>query len=152
MSSFIASINELILRDLNKLEKEISAYPDEQSIWKIDSQITNSAGNLCLHLCGNLQHYFDAVLNNSGYVRNRDLEFSSRNVPRKKLLEEINKAKEAVSSTLATFPVERLEMDYPEKVFESTSMTTQHFFIHLSAHLGYHLGQINYHRRLLGTN
>jgi len=148
MNAVITSIHEIILRDLDKLEKEISLYPNEESIWKVDGQITNTAGNLCLHLCGNLQHYFGAVLGKTGYIRHRDLEFSSKNIPRQKLIEEINKAKETVSKTLHSFPDDQLEKDYPEKVFDYP-MTNQHFFIHLTAHLGYHLGQINYHRRLL---
>lgn len=150
MNAFITSIHEIILRDLDKLEKEISLYPDEESIWKVDGQITNTAGNLCLHLCGNLQHYFGAVLGKSGYIRHRDLEFSSKNISRQKLIEEISKAKEAVNRTLQSFPVDQLEKEYPEKVYEYT-MSSQHFFIHLAAHLGYHLGQVNYHRRLLAT-
>ena len=150
MNTVINSINEIILRDLDKLEKEISLYPDEESIWKVDGQISNTAGNLCLHLCGNLQHYFGAVVGKSGYVRHRDLEFSSKNIPRQKLIEEIHKAKEAVSKTLHSFPADQLEEEYPEKVFEYPQ-SCQHFFIHLAAHLGYHLGQVNYHRRLLAS-
>jgi len=150
MNAVITSIHEIILRDLDKLAKEISLYPNEESIWRVDGQITNTAGNLSLHLCGNLQHYFGAVLGKTGYVRYRDLEFSSKNIPRQQLIEEINKAKEAVSKTLQSFPTDQLEIDYPEKVFEYPQ-SCQHFFIHLAAHLGYHLGQINYHRRLLAS-
>lgn len=148
MNAFLTSIHDIILRDLDKLEKEISLYPDEESIWKLDGEIANTAGNLCLHLCGNLQHYYGAVLGKTGYVRHRDLEFSSKNISKEKLIEEIHKAKDAVSKTLKAFPADQLEKDYPEKVYDYP-MTSQHFFIHLCAHLGYHLGQVNYHRRLL---
>src|SRR6478752_7563482 len=138
MNAVITSIHEIILRDLDKLEKEISLYPNEESIWKVDGQITNTAGNLCLHLCGNLQHYFGAVLGKTGYVRHRDLEFSSKNISSKELMKEINKAREAVRNTLQSFAAEQLEKDYPEKVYDYP-MSTQHFFIHLAAHLNYHL-------------
>ena len=150
MNAITTSIQELILRDLDKLEKEISLYPTEESIWKVNGEITNPAGNLCLHLCGNLQHYLGAVLGSTGYIRHRDLEFSSKNIPRQKLIEEVHKAKEAVSRALQVFPIDQLEKEYPEKVFDKP-MSNQHFFIHLVAHLGYHLGQVNYHRRLLAS-
>lgn len=146
---FIGYIGKIIERDLNKLEEEIKSYSSEESIWKVDGQIKNTAGNLCLHLCGNLQHYFGAVLGKTGYKRNRDNEFAAKGISRTELLSEINNAKKAVQSTLEKLDASILQQEYPEKVFDY-SMTTSYFMIHLSAHLGYHLGQINYHRRILG--
>jgi hypothetical protein len=145
---FINYIGKIIERDLNKLEEEINSYPSEESIWRIDGQIKNTAGNLCLHLCGNLQHYFGAVLGKTGYKRNRDNEFAAKGISRAELLSEINNARKAVRLTLEKIDASILQQDYPEKVFDY-SMTASYFMIHLSAHLGYHLGQINYHRRLL---
>lgn len=146
--SFIESITQLIDRDLKKLADEITLYPTEESIWKVAPGITNSGGNLCLHLCGNLQHYFGAVLGKTDYKRNRPLEFSSKDIPKAALLEEIERARTAVTQTLEHLKPSQLLNEYPEKVFDY-SMTSMHFFIHLSAHLSYHLGQINYHRRLI---
>ncbi len=77
----IETLSQLFLRDLEKLKTEISSFKDEKKIWEISGEIKNSAGNLCLHLCGNLQHFIGAVLGNSGYIRNRDAEFSRKNVP-----------------------------------------------------------------------
>ena len=145
---FICYIGKIIERDLNKLEEDISSYPTEESIWKLDGQIKNTAGNLCLHLCGNLQHYFGAVLGKNDYKRNRDNEFAAKGISRAELINEIHNAKSAVRSTLDKISPSILQQEYPEKVFDY-SMTTYYFMIHLSAHLGYHLGQINYHRRLL---
>lgn len=144
---FIESISSLIDRDLKKLAAEISLYPAEESIWKTAPGITNSAGTLCLHLCGNLQHYFGAVLGGTGYKRDRPREFAARNVPSVELLDEIERSRAAVLQTLENFKPSLLHKEYPEKVFDYP-MTAMHFFIHLSAHLGYHLGQVNYHRRL----
>jgi len=48
----IESLKSLYNRDLNKLKFEIESYKNEESIWKIDKNIWNSAGNLCLHLVG----------------------------------------------------------------------------------------------------
>ena len=144
----IQTLTKLFLRDLEKLKTEISSFKDEKNIWKISGEIKNSAGNLCLHLCGNLQHFIGAVLGNSGYVRNRDAEFSRKNVPLKELLSEIDETTKAVEKTLKELKEENLEKIFPINVF-GYEMTTEYFLVHLTGHLNYHLGQINYHRRLL---
>jgi hypothetical protein len=48
---------KLFERDLDKLKQEISAYTNEDDLWKIKDGIANSSGNLCLHLVGNLKHF-----------------------------------------------------------------------------------------------
>ncbi len=144
----IKYIDKIIERDLSKLEVEITLYPSEELIWKVDGQIKNTAGNLCLHLCGNLQHYIGAVLGKTNYIRNRDNEFAVKGITQSELIAEIQRTKKAVKSTLEKVNSSVLLQEYPEKVFDH-SMTTSYFLIHLTAHLGYHLGQINYHRRLL---
>ncbi len=148
MNSFLENISKIILRDLDVLEKEIALYPTTDSIWMVKGEIKNSAGNLALHLCGNLQHFIGAVLGNSGYIRDREKEFSLKNISAKDLVIEIIKTKEAIKNSFPKIDPTSLEKEYPEKVF-ANSMTTQYFLIHLSAHLGYHLGQVNYHRRLV---
>lgn len=138
---------KLFERDLGKLKAEIEQYSNESDIWKTEGEITNSAGNLSLHLTGNLKHFIGATLGNSGYVRNRDLEFSVTGVPREDLLAGIDETFAIVSSTLANLSVEDLEKLYPIEVF-SEPLTTEFFLVHLAGHLNWHLGQINYHRRL----
>jgi len=144
----IESLKSLYNRDLNKLKLEIESYKSEESIWKIDKNISNSTGNLCLHLVGNLSTYIGAELGNSGYVRHRDLEFSSKDIPKTELLEKIKSLIEIVDSTLNQLSDEDLKKDYPTEAL-GYKMTTGYFLIHLLSHLDYHLGQINYHRRLL---
>ncbi len=148
MNSFLSSISNIILRDLDSLEREIALYPTTDSIWVVKGEIKNSAGNLALHLCGNLQHYIGAVLGKTGYVRDRPKEFSLKDISAKDLVLEIIRTKEAIRSTFPKIDQAELETEYPEKVF-ADPMTTQYFLVHLSAHLGYHLGQVNYHRRLV---
>lgn len=145
---FVDSLQNVLLRDLSKLESELLLYPDEASLWKVDKAIKNPAGNLCLHLCGNLQHYIGGVLGRSGYVRNRDNEFAAKNISRENLIKEIAFAKKAVSDTLPTLTEQQLQANYPEDVLGKPT-TTLFFLVHLSAHLSYHLGQVNYHRRLV---
>jgi uncharacterized damage-inducible protein DinB len=137
-------------RDMLKLRSEISAYAREETIWEIAGLISNSGGNLCLHLMGNLQHYIGHVLGGSDYLRNRAAEFTRKDVPVTELLTELDHTREVVTSTLRSLPVEELEKVYPERVFDY-EMTTGYFLLHLLAHLNYHLGQVNYHRRLLDT-
>jgi len=140
----------LFERDIEKVRKEISSYADENKLWLTAPHISNSAGNLCLHLLGNLQHYIGGVLGNSGYVRNRPEEFSQKNVPVKDMVLQLNHTSAIVTQTLRSLTADQLSAEYPEQVFDY-SMTVQYFMLHLLAHLNYHLGQINYHRRMMGS-
>lgn len=144
----IQSLQSLFTRDLNKLKTEIESYQIEENIWKTDKNISNSAGNLCFHLIGNLNHYIGATLGNSGYIRDRELEFSLKNVPKNKLIQQLEDTIEIVDLTLEKLPAEYLQKGYPAEPL-GYAMTTEYFLIHLFGHLSYHLGQINYHRRLL---
>ena len=147
MSIVVGSVKELLLRDLSKLKVEIQSYSAEKEIWELRGEIKNSAGTLCLHLCGNLQHYIGAVLGNSGYIRNREAEFSKRNISKVELLKDVNETIRLVSLVLNKLDESITGKIYPEEVF-GNPMTTGYFLIHLAGHLNYHLGQINYHRRL----
>lgn len=138
----------LFTRDLEKLQLEINAYRQEDNIWKLTEGISNSAGNLCLHLVGNLNHFIGAVLGETGYVRNRDMEFASKNLPRHELIEMVKNTIHVINSSLNTLSQEALEKEYPLVVLGNT-VSTEYFLVHISTHLSYHLGQINYHRRLL---
>lgn len=144
----IESLKILFNRDLNKLKFEIESYEFEKQIWVIDKNISNSAGNLCLHLIGNLNTYIGAEIGKTGYVRNRPLEFSLKDIPKKELIFKIEDTIEVINKSLDSLTEKDLEQIYPQIVFEK-EMTTGFFLIHLSTHLAYHLGQINYHRRLL---
>ncbi|GAB3583256.1 DinB family protein [Hymenobacter daeguensis] len=144
----LAVLRSLFDRDLRKLHQEIEAYQNEAAIWRVEKSIPNPAGNLCLHLVGNLNTYIGAVLGHSGYVRHRELEFSQRDVPRAELLASIEATRQVVAATLARLPDEQLGQEYPVLVLE-TPLSTGHFLTHLATHLAYHLGQVNYHRRLL---
>jgi len=144
----IEILRKLFKRDLNKLKFEISAYTNEDNLWIIDKNITNCGGNLCLHLLGNINAFIGAELGQSGYKRQRELEFSQKNITRHELISQIEETIEIIDSTLKKLPEEALTLEYPLLVFKE-KMTTGYFLVHLATHLTYHLGQINYHRRLL---
>ena len=139
---------KLFRRDLNKLKLEINAYQKEENLWISNDMISNSTGSLVLHLVGNLNHFIGTVLGDSGYVRQRELEFSLKDVPRAELIAQIDETTNVVVSVLEGLTEADLQKEYKRRVFED-DMTTEYFLVHLSAHLAYHLGQINYHRRLL---
>ncbi|HEX6124405.1 MAG TPA: DinB family protein [Pyrinomonadaceae bacterium] len=141
-------LSELYERDLNKLREEIQQFTDEADLWKTSGGITNSAGNLCQHLTGNLQHFFGAVLGGTGYVRDRDAEFASKGTTKADLLAGIDAAQSSVKDTLAKLSEEDFGRTYPIEVY-GHPMTTGYFLTHLTTHFNYHLGQINYCRRLL---
>jgi len=142
------SLIEIFERDLNKLITEINLYHDDNSLWVIKEGISNSAGNLCLHLTGNLNHFIGAVLGNSGYIREREKEFSSKNIARKDFISCIENTITVIKNSLTDLPSADLEKNFPVEVF-GKPLTTGFLLLHLTTHLTYHLGQINYHRRLL---
>ena len=139
---------KLFRRDLEKVKVEIDAYQTEDNLWISNDMISNSAGNLALHLVGNLNHFIGATLGNSGYVRLRDLEFSLKNVPKTELKIQIDETITMVNSVLNTLTEDDLQKEYKRRVSEDY-MTTEFFLVYLTIHLSYHLGQVNYHRRLL---
>jgi uncharacterized damage-inducible protein DinB len=142
------TLTTLIIRDLQKLKTELELYQHETNIWKIDKNIANTAGNLCLHLVGNLNTYIGATLGNTGYVRNRDAEFALKNIPRAELILKIEATIQMIQEILPAVDEKTLAKEYPLLVLKEKT-STEYFLVHLTAHLSYHLGQVNYHRRLL---
>ncbi|GAB4048539.1 DinB family protein [Spirosoma litoris] len=146
----IQVLKSLFRRDLERLRHEIELYNDESKLWYIEKGIANSAGNLCLHLIGNLNTYIGAEIGKTGYVRNREHEFSLKDIPKAELLAKIDETIVVVDQALDTLTDEQLEAEYPMLVFDKPT-TTEYLLVHLATHLTYHRGQINYHRRLLDT-
>jgi len=135
-------------RDLNKLIEELSLYKSEEDIWKIKEGISNSAGNLTLHLVGNLKHFIGTTLGKTGYVRERDKEFSEKNIPRHQLISDVKDTIAIIKNTLSKLDSDSLEQDFPVTLNNMVSSTAS-VLVYLLAHLNYHLGQVNYHRRLV---
>ena len=144
MNNFLSEIFE---RELLKLKEELTNFKDEANIWKTTNGVSNSAGNLALHLMGNLNHFIGALLGNTGYVRKRDEEFSQKNIPREEMLANIDKVIAMVPGVLNSLSAEQLQQDFPFEVFGKRP--TEFYLLHFYGHLSYHLGQINYLRRIL---
>ena len=147
----VEHIKSLLLRDLTTLANEITQYGKESDLWIVKPGINNCAGNLCLHLCGNLKHFIGAILGNSGYQRERDKEFSEKDLPKSDLLQNIEETKDSISLALSNLDDSILAKEYPIEMFGG-KITTGFFLVHLHGHLNYHLGQVNYHRRLLASS
>ena len=141
----------LFERDIKKLAEELKLYPDEATIWQIKGDILNSGGNLTLHLIGNLRHFIGAIVGQTGYIRQRDLEFSSKNIPRETLTSELMDVSEMVKNVITAVPESQWLENFPVQKHGET-VTMPFMMLHLLAHLEYHLGQVNYHRRLVGRN
>ena len=140
-------LNTFFQRELERLKVEIALFSNEEDLWKIRDGISNTAGNLALHLVGNLNHFIGATLGDTGYVRERELEFSNKNVPAPVIIDDIDKTMGMVKNVLSNLSDVEREKDYPlEQSFGKVS--TAYLLIHLITHLNNHLGQINYYRRL----
>lgn len=151
MPMVVNILKTLFNRDLTKLKSEIELYENENKIWFVEKGITNSAGNLTLHLIGNLNTYIGAEIGKTNYIRNRALEFSQKDIPKKELIKSIEEAIIMIENALDKVTEEDLKKEYPVLVFDKKT-STEYLLIHLSTHLAYHLGQINYHRRMIDTN
>jgi len=135
------------LRELNKLKEEILLYKNEADLWIIKGDIKNSSGTLAVHLTGSLKHFIGAQLGNTGYVRERDKEFSDRNIPREKILDGIDEVIAIVQKVIPSISDERFSSEYPIEFIGQKRLVGEILFI-MYGHINYHLGQINYHRRL----
>lgn len=141
-------IASLMSRELASYSRELDLFQDESLIWATAPGVSNSAGNLALHVAGNLQHFIGATLGNTGYVRNRDFEFSARGLSRETLHAELSTASRVVTEVLGSFPESRLQEIYPD-ILGGVHLPTGLLLQQLSSHLAFHLGQVGYLRRLL---
>lgn len=144
-------IGTILLRDLHAVQREIQAYGSEPDIWRLSEGAPNSAGTLALHLAGNLRHYVGAVLGGGSYVRDRSAEFSQRGASRTEILRQLDAAIADVSSVVPRLTGAQMAATFPEPA-GGRWVSTEDMLIHLATHLTYHLGQIDYHRRLLAGN
>ncbi|MFL5578707.1 MAG: DinB family protein [Gemmatimonadaceae bacterium] len=142
------AVSTVLLRELAALRRAVESYPDDDTIWRLPNGLPNAGGTLVLHVAGNLQHYVGAVLGESGYRRDRDAEFTRRDLPRAALLAELDTAADVVERTLGALPDAALAEPYPERV-GGRAVATGDWLVHLASHLAYHLGQLDYHRRVV---
>lgn len=138
----------LYSRDLTRLVQELSAFPDTATLWQTRAGITNAAGNLALHLEGNLREFIGRLLGNIDYQRDRPREFSDSGIEKAELIARLSAVRDEIPPVIASLSQEQLEAAYPQ-IYGGMTLPTQQMLIHLAGHLNYHLGQIDYLRRVL---
>ena len=141
-------VRRILVRELEALAREVELFPDDDTLWRTAPAITNSAGNLALHACGNLKHFVGAVLGGTGYVRERPAEFATRSGRRQDVARQVRETAEAVAKALAGVPESTLDAPYPEP-HDGVQLPCGRFLLHLCVHLAFHLGQAGYLRRAL---
>lgn len=144
----LSIVERTMVRELAAMRRTVEAYPDDASVWIQPPGIPNAGGTLVLHVAGNLRHFVGHVLGGPEYRRDREAEFARRNVSRHELLSELDAASEAVQRTLASLTEHTLASPFPQMIADRTLLTSD-VLVHLATHLAYHLGQLDYHRRLV---
>ena len=134
----------LFSRDLERVAQEVAAFPSDEALWQTASGVTNSAGNLALHLDGNLREFIGRQLGGVAYTRDRPFEFTATGLTRAEVAARINSVREIIAPALAAASMDAV---FPENVL-GPPLTTRQFLLHLLGHLNYHLGQIDYLRRV----
>ena len=140
----------ILERDLNKLKDELRQYRNADDLWAIAPGTTNSAGNLALHLAGNLRHFIGAVLGHTGYIRDRESEFTLKNIPVEELIRLIDTTINEITPALNNLEPDKLNAEFPKEV-GGMKRDTSFVLLHLLGHFSYHLGQVNYHRRIISS-
>lgn len=135
-------------RDIQKVIDEINLFNDDSNIWKTSGSTKNSSGNLVLHLVGGLNHLIGTTLANTNYVRNRNLEFEQKDIERVQLIEQLKELSFMIDKTINSISEEQLNNSFPI-FFDKENATIKYVLIQLLLHINYHLGQINYLRRVL---
>lgn len=141
----------VLVRELEGFRHEVEMFPDDDSLWRTLPGVSNSAGNLALHVAGNLRQYIGATLGRTGYVRNRDAEFGQRSGTRQQVMAELADAITVVRGVLPTVSDEQLAAPFVQSGVPD-GMVTHRFLVHLAVHAGFHLGQAGYLRRCLTGN
>lgn len=146
--SITQDLTLMLTRELDGIAREIEAFPDDASIWRVCPGVSNAAGNLALHVAGNLQHFVGGLLGHTGYLRDREKEFGRRSGTRAEVIEELGRARMVVAQVLPSLPPATLSAGMAHDQLPRP-VRAQRMLIHLAAHAGFHLGQIGYLRRIL---
>jgi len=135
-------------RDIRKLIEEVNLFRDEKNLWETQGSVKNSCGNLVLHIIGGLNHYIGATLAQTGYIRDRDQEFIRKGVERKDLVIQLEELIPLINETMNALNPEEMEAEFPI-LYDNQNTSTSYVLVQMLIHLNYHLGQVNYLRRIL---
>jgi uncharacterized damage-inducible protein DinB len=147
-TAFTADVAVLLERELEGFQREIRLFPDDETLWATRPGVANSAGNLALHVAGNLRHFVGSILGDIPYKRDREAEFARRTGTREDVVAELANAAAVVREVLPRVPPSRLD-DRFEGASTPRAVTTRRFLMHLCTHAAFHVGQAGYLRRIL---
>lgn len=142
----IDDVRRVLVRELHAFAREVELFPDDETLWRVPPGVTNSAGNLALHACGNLNHFVGAVLGGTGYVRQRPAEFATHGGRREEVARQLRETAAVVADVLPRLSPRALDALYPVP-HDGVQIACGRFLLHLCTHLAFHLGQAGYLRR-----
>jgi uncharacterized damage-inducible protein DinB len=144
-----ASVRSALIRELEQLHEGVRSVAEplsEEELWTKPIEPGNSIGHLILHLTGNLNHFVGAQLGRTGYVRDREREFTEKNVPAKEeLLAGLDEAVATFRRVVEGLKAPQLTAPHPEARFGPVLNA----LLHLVAHFALHRGQMSYIVRLV---
>ncbi len=149
MSIELTHLARVFARDIATAKAEVLKYPDDAALWTMLPGLPNAGGTLALHLAGNLRHFIGAGIGQSGYVRDRDAEFAARDATREEIAARLDAAAIEVAAALSKVPADFLEIAPPLTMPGKVTLTVPMALLHLLTHLAYHIGQLDYHRRMV---
>ena len=150
MATTVAELakNALIggLENLRDEVRQVAESLTEEQLWRKPLEPSNSVGHLILHLTGNLNHFVGACLGNTGYVREREREFTEGNVPSKAaLLAGLDAAVATFRRVVSGLTPEQLAAPHPDERFG----LVLNALTRLLTHFALHRGQMSYIVRLV---
>ena len=139
---FLASTQRTIAKqNLPRIVKCLEQLSEEEIWWRPNS-VSNSAGNLVLHLCGNVRQWIISGLGGAKDMRKRDLEFSEQGpIPRKALVTQLRQTVREASRILSRLSDESLTRNYRIQGYRVTGLDA---VFRVAEHFRYHTGQIIY--------
>jgi uncharacterized damage-inducible protein DinB len=131
-----------------QVHKWVDPVSDEQ-FWRKPYPYGNSIGHLVLHLTGNLNYYIGARVAETGYVRDREREFTDVQPPRKE--EALRAFDRTITMVVATIRKQTAE-DWGKAYTaerEPEARNRMQIFIRCASHAYHHVGQMVYLTREL---
>jgi uncharacterized damage-inducible protein DinB len=118
----------------------------EKEIWWRPNTASNAAGNIVLHLCGNLRQWIISGLGGAPDMRARDQEFSERGpIPRRMLIKQLKTTVREACEIIDRLSAETLLQDFSIQGFHISGLVA---ILHVYEHFAYHAGQITYITKL----
>ena len=139
---FLASAQDALAKENLPLIVKSLQQLSEEEIWWRPNAASNSAGNLVLHLCGNVRQWIISGLGGAEDRRERDLEFSEQGpIPREALIAQLRRTVREANRVLARVSDDVLARKHWIQGFHVTGLYS---VFHVSEHFAHHAGQIVY--------